>query len=137
MWSVGVILYILLGGYPPFIDADQRKLFRKIRKGEYEFHEEYWTNVSSDAKDLIRGLLCVNTTQRLTASQALLCDWITKASDATLAQNDMGTNLNELRKFNGKRKFRAAVASVIAVNKLQSFLAFDLFMPAFVVSMEE
>ena len=137
MWGVGVILYILLGGYPPFIDTDQRKLFRKIRKGEYEFHEEYWTNVSSDAKDLIRKLLCVDTTQRLTAREALQCDWITKASDATLEKNDMGTNLNELRKFNGKRKFRAAVASVIAVNKLHSFLAFDQFMPAFDVSMEE
>ena len=49
----------------------------------------------------------------------------------------MGTNLNELCKFNGKRMFRAAVASVIAVNKLHSFLAFDQFMPAFDVSMEE
>ena len=39
MWSVGVILYILLGGYPPFIESTQRDLFRKIRKGEYEFHE--------------------------------------------------------------------------------------------------
>ena len=38
MWSVGVILYILLGGYPPFIDDNQRRLFRKIRKGKYEFH---------------------------------------------------------------------------------------------------
>ena len=38
MWSIGVILYILLGGYPPFIDDNQRKLFRKIRKGKYEFH---------------------------------------------------------------------------------------------------
>ena len=39
MWSVGVILYILLGGYPPFIESTQRDLFKKIRKGEYEFHE--------------------------------------------------------------------------------------------------
>jgi calcium/calmodulin-dependent protein kinase I len=39
MWSVGVILYILLGGYPPFIESTQRDLFRKIRKGDYEFHE--------------------------------------------------------------------------------------------------
>jgi hypothetical protein len=79
----------------------------------------------------------VDTTQRLTAREALQCDWITKASDATLEKNDMGTNLNELCKFNGKRMFRAAVASVIAVNKLHSFLAFDQFMPAFDVSMEE
>ena len=57
----------------------------------------------------------MDTTQRLTAREALQCDWITKASDATLEKNDMGTNLNELRKFNGKRMFRAAVASVIVL----------------------
>jgi hypothetical protein len=62
-----------------------------------------------------------NTTQPLTAHEVLQCDWITKASDATLAQNDMGTNLNESRKFNGKCKFRAAVASVIAVNSYEAF----------------
>jgi calcium/calmodulin-dependent protein kinase I len=39
MWSLGVIVYILLGGYPPFIEQNQRELFRKIRKGQYEFHE--------------------------------------------------------------------------------------------------
>ena len=39
MWSLGVIVYILLGGYPPFIEQNQRELFRKIRKGQFEFHE--------------------------------------------------------------------------------------------------
>ena len=56
MWSLGVIVYILLGGYPPFIEQNQRDLFRKIRKGQYEFHEEYWGQVSGDAKELISSL---------------------------------------------------------------------------------
>jgi len=129
MWSVGVILYILLGGYPPFIDDNQRKLFRKIRKGQYTFHEEYWGPVSMDAKNLIDNLLCVDANNRFTAQEALQSNWIALASDETLEKNDMGGNLVELRKFNGKRKFRAAVASVIAVNKLQNFLAFDTFQP--------
>ncbi|KAL7528588.1 hypothetical protein ACHAWF_006708 [Thalassiosira exigua] len=129
MWSVGVILYILLGGYPPFIDDNQRKLFRKIRKGQYEFHEEYWGPVSEDAKALITGLLCVNASERLTAREALRSNWIALASDESLEQNDMGSNLMQLRKFNGKRKFRAAVMSVIAANKLRNFLAFDTFQP--------
>ena len=129
MWSVGVILYILLGGYPPFIDDNQRKLFRKIRKGQYEFHEEYWGPVSEDAKNLISNLLCVNAERRLTAREALQSNWIALASDESLAKNDMHSNLIELRKFNGKRKFRAAVKSVIAANRLQNFLAFDTFQP--------
>jgi len=134
MWSVGVILYILLGGYPPFIEDDQRRLFRKIRKGQYEFHEEYWGTVSDDAKNLISNLLCVKADDRLTASEALQSNWIAAATDAELGEHDMGSNLNNLRKFNGKRKFRAAVASVIAANKLKNFLAFDTFQPGCAVN---
>jgi calcium/calmodulin-dependent protein kinase I len=117
MWSVGVILYILLGGYPPFIESTQRDLFRKIRKGDYEFHEEYWGTVSSEAKELISSLLTVDRTVRLTADEALENAWIL-GDDAKLAQRDLGDNLNKLRNFNGKRKFRAAVSTVLAVNKL-------------------
>lgn len=54
MWSIGVITYILLGGYPPFHDDNMRNLFKKIRKGDFVFHPEYWKNVSEDAKNLIR-----------------------------------------------------------------------------------
>lgn len=129
MWSVGVILYILLGGYPPFIDDNQRKLFRKIRKGQYEFHEEYWGAVSDDAKNLISNLLVVNIDKRMSAREALQSNWIALASDDYLQSHDMNANLVQMRKFNGKRKFRAAVASVIAVNKLTNFLAFDTFQP--------
>jgi serine/threonine protein kinase len=70
-------LYILLGGYPPFIESTQRDLFRKIRKGEYEFHEEYWGTVSLEAKELISSLLTVDANKRLTAADALHNAWIT------------------------------------------------------------
>ena len=119
MWSVGVILYILLGGYPPFIENNQRDLFRKIRKGEYEFHEEYWGTVSTDAKELISHLLTVDPSRRLTAKDALENKWICE-NDAQLANKDLGKNLQALTAFNGKRKFKAAVSTVMAVNKLQS-----------------
>jgi serine/threonine protein kinase len=119
MWSVGVILYILLGGYPPFIENNQRDLFRKIRKGEYEFHEEYWGTVSEEAKDLISSLLTVDPVTRLDAEEALQNPWI-RYDDDVLARRDLGVNLKELTKFNAKRKFKAAVSTVMAVNKLQS-----------------
>jgi serine/threonine protein kinase len=119
VWSIGVIVYILLGGYPPFIESNQRTLFRKIRKGQYEFHEEYWGQVSEDAKDLIRNLLTVNPDERYTSSQALANKWI-GADAKTLASLDLGTNLAQFKKFNAKRKFKAAVSTVMAANKLNS-----------------
>lgn len=123
MWSVGVILYILLGGYPPFIESNQRDLFRKIRKGEYEFHEEYWGTVSLEAKNLISSLLTVDPIKRLTADQALENSWI-GGDDGLLAQRDLGVNLKEFKKFNAKRKFRAVIQTIMAVNKL-NFLGKD------------
>lgn len=119
MWSVGVILYILLGGYPPFIENNQRDLFRKIRRGEYEFHDEYWGTVTPEAKDLISSLLTVDPNTRLNAAGALENAWI-RFDDDVLAQRDLGVNLKELTKYNARRKFKAAVSTIMAVNKLQS-----------------
>jgi len=119
MWSLGVIVYILLGGYPPFIEQNQRDLFRKIRKGDYEFHEEYWGQVSEDAKTMISKLLTVNPTKRLSADASLKNQWMTQ-DDAALAGKDLGANLEKFKAFNAKRKFKAAVKTVIATNKFSS-----------------
>mmetsp|Transcript_24756 Transcript_24756/g.58118 ORF Transcript_24756/g.58118 Transcript_24756/m.58118 type:complete len:366 (-) Transcript_24756:870-1967(-) len=119
MWSIGVIVYILLGGYPPFIESNQRTLFRKIRKGQYEFHEEYWGQVSEDAKDLIRNLLTVDPDDRFDSNTALANKWI-GADAKTLASLDLATNLAKFKKTNATRKFKAAVNTVMAANKLNS-----------------
>lgn len=119
MWSLGVIVYILLGGYPPFIEQNQRELFRKIRKGQYEFHEEYWGSVSADAKDLISCLLTVSPGKRLSASDALKHKWM-MADASVLEAANLDENLAELRKFNAKRKFKAATKAVILANQLSS-----------------
>jgi calcium/calmodulin-dependent protein kinase I len=119
MWSLGVIIYIILGGYPPFIEQNQRELFRKIRRGQYEFHEEYWGSVSADAKDLISKLLMVDPAKRLSCEEALQHKWMMQDA-SVLAAADLGTNLSELRKYNAKRKFKAAVQAVIIANKMTS-----------------
>jgi len=119
MWSLGVIAFILLGGYPPFIEENQRDLFRKIRKGQYEFHEEYWGGVSDEAKDLITSLLSVNPETRFSAQDALNHSWI-KSDDTYLEGKDLGVNLAQFKRFNAKRKFKSAVKAVIVVNKLSS-----------------
>jgi len=119
MWSLGVITYILLGGYPPFIEQNQRELFKKIKKGQYEFHPEYWRNVSPEAKDMISGLLTVDPNKRMSASDALHCRW-TLGGDSDLAGLDLGSNLQRFRKYNAKRKLRQAVLTLMATNKMTS-----------------
>jgi len=77
MWSLGVITYILLGGYPPFHDdRDQAALFRKIRKGVFRFHPQYWDHISDEAKDLIKGLLTLDMEKRITIDEALEHPWV-------------------------------------------------------------
>ncbi|KAG2488991.1 hypothetical protein HYH03_012431 [Edaphochlamys debaryana] len=71
MWSAGVVLYILLGGYPPFWSDSEPQLFDMIRKGKYSFADPVWNKVSDAAKELIRKLLVVDPTKRLTATEAL------------------------------------------------------------------
>lgn len=119
MWSVGVILYILLGGYPPFMDANQRELFRKIRHADYEFHNEYWDAVSLEAKGLIASLLVVNPDHRLNAPQALHHKWMLK-TDEDLSGASLEKNLDELKNFNAKRQFKSCVSAVMAMNKMDS-----------------
>jgi calcium/calmodulin-dependent protein kinase I len=80
MWSIGVITYILLGGYPPFHDDNQKVLFQKIKNAEYEFHPEYWDAVSHEAKDLISRLLKVNPLERYTSEEALNHSWVLSTS---------------------------------------------------------
>jgi len=122
MWSIGVITYILLGGYPPFYDEKQANLYRKIKKGEYEFDPEYWDAVSSDAKDLISKMLVVNPAKRLTAAQALRHPWFL-GSEHDLVSRNLERNLKELRKYNARRKLRAAAHAVMWANSMSRAFA--------------
>jgi calcium/calmodulin-dependent protein kinase I len=77
MWAVGVITFILLGGYPPFQDdGKQSILFANIKAGNFQFDKEYWAHISEDAKNLISGLLQVNSSSRLTVYQTLAHPWV-------------------------------------------------------------
>ncbi|TMW60911.1 hypothetical protein Poli38472_000953 [Pythium oligandrum] len=122
IWSIGVITYILLAGYPPFHDDSQPILFRKIRKGKYQFDSPYWDNVSTDAKEFIGRMLVVNPAERATAAELMQHRWITGTDVATVP---LTSALTELRRFHARKKFKAAVLSVqttISLNKaLSSF----------------
>lgn len=119
VWSLGVIVYILLGGYCPFGDTDdERVLYSRIKACEYKFHDEFWGSVSDAAKDFIRCCLQPDPAQRHTASQALQHPWLNPENRTSLQEQDLAAGLQALKAFNAKRKFRAAVVTLIAAQKL-------------------
>ena len=88
MWSIGVMLYILLSGNSPFENEDEQSLFQMIRLGEYSMDDHLWDHVSDEAKDCVQRLLTVNTSVRMTITQALEHPWVlcsTKSKDTTLS----------------------------------------------------
>uniref|UniRef100_A0A7N8XEV2 calcium/calmodulin-dependent protein kinase n=1 Tax=Mastacembelus armatus TaxID=205130 RepID=A0A7N8XEV2_9TELE len=76
LWACGVILYILLVGYPPFWDEDQHRLYQQIKAGAYDFPSPEWDTVTPEAKDLINKMLTINPAKRITAAEALKHPWI-------------------------------------------------------------
>jgi serine/threonine protein kinase len=96
LWSVGIVIFVLLVGYPPFLDEDQSNLFRKIRAGDWTFIDEDWKQVSDDAKDLIRGLLAVDPQERWTIDECLGSKWI-GLDPTTLSENDLSDSLRTLQ----------------------------------------
>lgn len=78
VWAAGVILYILLCGYPPFVsqDNDQEKLFDCILSGQYDFPDEYWGEVSAQAKGLIQNMLQLAPDLRFSAEDVLDHQWL-------------------------------------------------------------
>lgn len=78
MWSVGVICYIMLCGYPPFYAENRTNLFEIILRGSYHFHSPYWDDISASAKDFIAQCLVVEPKGRLTAAESLKHRWFTE-----------------------------------------------------------
>jgi len=122
IWSAGVIVYILVAGYPPFYDDNQKKLFSKIKKGKFEFHEEYWGGVSDEAKDLITRMLTVDPSLRPTAAQLLEHPWL-QSSPELLSTQKLDKTKSEMKKWAARRKLRAAAKTVIAVRRMGALLA--------------
>eukprot|EP01112_Ceratiomyxa_fruticulosa_P015369 TRINITY_DN450_c0_g1_i11.p1 TRINITY_DN450_c0_g1~~TRINITY_DN450_c0_g1_i11.p1 ORF type:complete len:367 (+),score=60.13 TRINITY_DN450_c0_g1_i11:54-1154(+) len=116
MWSIGVILYILLCGFPPFYDENVATLFQQIIEGAYGFPSPYWDNISDSAKDLVCHLLDTDPATRYTAEQALKHPWVNggMASSADM----VGTCLAKLKEFNAKRRFKQAIMATVAANRI-------------------
>lgn len=76
MWSLGVIIYILLCGFPPFYADTPPELFKKIMEVKYDFDDPAWDDVSAAAKNVIRNLLVKDPAKRWTAKQCLADSWV-------------------------------------------------------------
>uniref|UniRef100_A0AAY4ET53 calcium/calmodulin-dependent protein kinase n=1 Tax=Denticeps clupeoides TaxID=299321 RepID=A0AAY4ET53_9TELE len=105
MWACGVILYILLVGYPPFWDEDQHRLYQQIKAGAYDFPSPEWDTVTPEAKDLINKMLTINPTKRITAAEALKHPWICQRSTVASMMHRQET-VECLKKFNARRKLK-------------------------------
>uniref|UniRef100_A0A8C4X966 calcium/calmodulin-dependent protein kinase n=1 Tax=Erpetoichthys calabaricus TaxID=27687 RepID=A0A8C4X966_ERPCA len=105
MWACGVILYILLVGYPPFWDEDQHRLYQQIKAGAYDFPSPEWDTVTPEAKDLINKMLTINPVKRITAAEALKHPWICQRSTVASMMHRQET-VDCLKKFNARRKLK-------------------------------
>ena len=106
MWALGVIMYTLLVGCPPFWHRKQMYMLRNIMEGKYSFSSPEWEDVSEHPKDLISRFLVVDPEKRITAKDALAHPFFKREE-------------REARKFYPRRLFKAAVITVIAMNKIR------------------
>uniref|UniRef100_A0A671VDA7 calcium/calmodulin-dependent protein kinase n=1 Tax=Sparus aurata TaxID=8175 RepID=A0A671VDA7_SPAAU len=114
MWACGVILYILLVGYPPFWDEDQHRLYQQIKAGAYDFPSPEWDTVTPEAKDLINKMLTINPSKRITAAEALKHPWICQRSTVASMMHRQET-VECLKKFNARRKLKVRHLAILCM----------------------
>uniref|UniRef100_A0A7S4QYK2 Calcium-dependent protein kinase 1 n=1 Tax=Alexandrium monilatum TaxID=311494 RepID=A0A7S4QYK2_9DINO len=114
LWSLGVIMYVLLCGYPPFHGENDADVLAKVRLGNFSFNVSDWKNVSEDAKNLIRMLLKMNPRDRYTAEQALNHNWVKNKAPKAANVALQSTLVDNLRSFRSQNKLKKAALHVIA-----------------------
>jgi len=117
MWSVGVIVYIMVSGYSPFMGDDDNQTYGNISMCDYEFYEEEFANISEDCKDFIKNLLVIRTSERLPATSALNHNWIINRS-----QNKNTIEHQKLKRFLAQRKWRALQKTIQSARMFNSLL---------------
>ncbi|XP_044594322.1 calcium/calmodulin-dependent protein kinase type II alpha chain isoform X8 [Cotesia glomerata] len=116
IWACGVILYILLVGYPPFWDEDQHRLYGQIKAGAYDYPSPEWDTVTPEARNLINQMLTVNPSRRITASDALRHPWICQRERVASVVHRQET-VDCLKKFNARRKLKGAILTTMIATR--------------------
>jgi calcium-dependent protein kinase len=114
LWSCGVIMYVLLCGYPPFYGETDADVLTKVRLGNFTFNAADWKNVSEDAKNLIRMLLKMNPRDRYTAEQAMNHVWIKNKAPKASTVPLQASLVDNLKGFRSTNKLKKAALHVIA-----------------------
>jgi calcium-dependent protein kinase len=99
VWSCGVIMYILLCGYPPFNGPNDKIIFQKVLEGKFSFAEEDWSNISKNAKELIKSMLTYDSAKRISSEQCLKHEWFTDKlpKEAKVNSTRVLQNMKEFR----------------------------------------
>ncbi|XP_077071549.1 peripheral plasma membrane protein CASK isoform X42 [Siphateles boraxobius] len=119
VWGCGVILFILLSGCLPFYGTKER-LFEAIIKGKYKMNPRQWGHISESAKDLVRRMLMLDPAERITVYEALNHPWL-KERDRYAYKIHLLETVEQLRKFNARRKLKGAVLAAVSSHKFNSF----------------
>ncbi|XP_011450250.2 peripheral plasma membrane protein CASK isoform X10 [Magallana gigas] len=117
MWGCGVMLFILLGGYPPFVGTKDH-LFEQIVKGSYHMRKQ-WLNISNYAKDLVSRMLEVDPEKRITVEEALQHPWVKERGK--IPKVHLQETVEELKKFNSRRKLKGAIMAAVSSSKWNTF----------------
>ena len=127
IWSLGVIMYIMLCGFPPFYAEEDNytALFKQIKKGEFDFPEPFWDDVSDSAKNLVCKMLTLNPKERITAEEILQHPWINGESDGLLtgpSQKSLGLHIQDgIKNILAQTRWKKAQGRLKAVRALGRF----------------
>jgi len=119
LWSVGVILYILLCGFPPFYEEELPALFDQILHARYDFPSPWWDTIGKEAKDLVAKLLELDPVKRLTAAQVKAHPWCSGSAPTETLKGAQ----QSLKKYNASRKLKKVALGVIAQQKMEKALS--------------
>lgn len=106
MWSIGVILYVMLSGRPPFNGRNDREILNKVKEGRYSLDDDLWDKKSLEAKEFIKSLLETDPKKRLSATEALESPWIKKKVHTTFDAKEASSALDNLKSFNAESKLK-------------------------------
>ena len=120
-WSLGVILYILLSGTPPFADENAQVVFQMIQAGRYDMDPAQWAHISEPAKDLVRKILVVDPAKRLSCAQILQHPWM-RMDINSLPDVSLVDALNRIKRLQARRRLKKVMQLVRSVVRTRMLL---------------